>query len=75
MPYRFAPHVDFLDRPDPGQGSVGSLSQASPERGSPVACLYVPNVENRSGWREWWVYRTPETPEVRLLGFRGRRGK
>ena len=47
-------------------GSVSPLGVGSTEEESAV--LWVPDPEQRHGWREQYVYPDPEAP--RLIGFR-----
>ncbi len=52
-----------------GTGAAHSVSDEPEQRPRSIARLYVPDPEQRHGWREYYVY--PETtPTERHAGFR-----
>lgn len=53
-----------------GTGSAHSVAGADEVRGRLAGHIVIPDIEERHGWREWYVYQsTPEAPTRRPLGF------
>ena len=48
-----------------GAASVGEVV----DEDQPVACIYVPNTESRSGWGMRMVYRPHQEETKRPIGF------
>lgn len=55
-----------------GTGSAAVAGPAEDDDDEPIACLYVPNTDTRSGWGMRMVYRSSAEKVKRLIGF-GRR--
>lgn len=55
------------------QFDVGSASPARgdehPSRGNLAGHLLIPDVDERRGWREWYVYHDPPTVQRHRTGF------
>ncbi len=53
---------------------TGQAAPASPheDEDDPIACIYVPNTDTRSGWGMRMVYRPSQETQKRPIGF-GRR--
>jgi hypothetical protein len=51
---------------------VGSVSPAGPEDESsePLATLWIPDPEQRHGWRERYVYPVKAKPNGKVIGFK-----
>lgn len=53
-----------------GIGQAHPVSEAHEEKGDIVGRLYVPDPEQRHGWREFYVHREPAPkPGARPIGF------
>lgn len=50
-------------------GSTHAVSEEHP-KGRLVGHLIIPDVDERRGWREWYVYRDAGAPDRTLVGFR-----
>jgi hypothetical protein len=50
--------------PTVGHGAVTDVSSSD----QPAAVLWIPDCEQRRGWREYYVYR--KEPDKRPMGFR-----
>lgn len=53
-----------------GVGSAHAIASADEARGKLAGHIIIPDVDERRGWREWYVYRpAPEIAAHRPLGF------
>lgn len=53
-----------------GVGSAHAIEAAGEVRGKLAGHIVIPDVDERRGWREWYVYQPAPTPTVRRpLGF------
>jgi hypothetical protein len=53
-----------------GIGTVHNVGEADDDKGRPSGRLYVPDPEQRSGWREHYVPQKAEPkPGARPIGF------
>jgi hypothetical protein len=53
-----------------GVGSAHAIEGASETRGRLSGHILIPDVDERRGWREWYVYQpAPEPAQRRPLGF------
>lgn len=62
---------DWIDEPTFAGGSasvVSALPPAQPDH--PAAVLWVPDPEQRHGWREFYVAKAPTPKPGRAVGFR-----
>ncbi len=53
-----------------GIGSAHSMGDAERPRGKLRGHIVIPDVDERRGWREWYVYDEPDPAPPRPLGFR-----
>jgi hypothetical protein len=54
-----------------GVGALFSVSGPDDERSEVSGKLYVPDPEQRNGWREFYIHKPPvQKPGARPLGFR-----
>ena len=68
--WRVPPSWSWDDPKPTGGPVVGSLSQSDQARGNITGCIYIPDPESQSGWRQWWVYGNPPVqPAPRKLGL------
>lgn len=51
-----------------GVGTTGG--GMDPERDAPAGTLWVPDPEQRHGWREFYVMRADQKPRPNAIGFR-----
>ena len=59
------------DDPMPSHNAMAQqLSVSEDTRGEVVSKLWVPDIEQRHGWREIWIRRDVDPPEERRAGFR-----
>lgn len=69
--YRYPPRDYWNDREATPGMMAQVLSVAGEERQPLVATLYIPDPEQESGWRSWYVYRDgPKPPEKPRMGFK-----
>ena len=64
-------HWDWPGRPDPrmmGVSGVQNLGGDDPKPGV-ASCLWLPDPEQRNGWREFYIYRDVQKPGQRRLGL------
>jgi hypothetical protein len=48
---------------------VGSVEQVTEETEHPIAVLWVPDIEQRHGWREYYVKKSTPKPGARKMGY------
>ena len=54
-----------------GVGQAHNVANAEEGRGRLAGHIIIPDVDERRGWREWYVYQpAPEALARRPLGFR-----
>jgi hypothetical protein len=66
------PQSDSPSSDSVGHGEVTEAGAGSSQC-RPAAVLWIPDPEQRRGWREYYVYR--DEPARRPMGFRGPEGK
>ena len=50
--------------------ATGSIAPSSwHEEDRPIGRIYVPDLEARRGWREFYIHRPAEKPNARPAGF------
>lgn len=49
---------------------VGAVEQVTEDADRPVAVLWVPDIEQRHKWREYYVKRQALKPGARPMGYR-----
>jgi hypothetical protein len=67
------PQSDSPSSDSVGHGEVTEAGSGSTSTSRPAAVLWIPDPEQRRGWREYYVYR--DEPARRPMGFRGPEGK
>lgn len=49
---------------------IGSVEQVTEETERPVAVLWIPDIEQRHKWREYYVKRVSPKPGSKPMGYR-----
>lgn len=49
---------------------VGTVEQVTEETDRPVCVLWVPDIEQRHGWREYYVKKAAPKPGARKMGYK-----
>lgn len=49
---------------------VGTVEQVTEDTDRPIAVLWVPDIEQRHKWREYYVKRTAPKPGARKVGYK-----
>jgi hypothetical protein len=49
---------------------VGTVEQVTEELDRPVCVLWGPDIEQRHGWREYYVKKTTPKPGARKMGYK-----